>query len=690
VTALDGVSFEAAAGESLGIIGANGSGKSTLLKLLAGIVRPTRGTVSVSGRLAALLELGAGFHPEISGRENVEIAGLLLGLSRREIARRFAEIVRFAGIEDFLDEPVKTYSSGMAVRLGFSIAAHSEPDVLLVDEVLAVGDEAFAHRALERFAELERDGRTLVFVSHDLPLIAERCRRVIWLDRGRIAADGPAAETVARYREHVAAGEGAKRLGGGLGGDRVGSGVAFVSAVQLLDAGGRPAGRVRAGEPLRSRWPSTRRSRWPTSSSGSNRDRLRRGGAGRQHRARGPAAAAVRRRRPRLPRAPVARPRARRLLGRRRDPRARRGALRLPPRRPALRGHVRGRRRRSLEPAADLGVRGRRRVGGGPRRRGNESADAIDVSSRSRGRTSRPRRSRPSSRPSRAAGSRRAPGRSASPRRSPTTWAGATPVPVSSATAGLHVALLALGVGPGDEVVTTPMTFVATLNTIVHCGATPVLADVDAATLQIRAERIEERLTKRTKAIVPVHFAGQPSDLDPIVELAASRGIAVLEDAAHCVGTEYKGRRIGSFATTSVFSFHPNKNMTTGEGGMVVTDDRGVFERASLLKFHGMDREAWKRFAKEGSPRYDVEAPGFKYNMMDIQAALGLGQLARLEGSSPSARGSPPGTKPRSPVCAGSSCRSGRRIRRATRGTSTRRSSTRTGSRSTATASWRS
>jgi dTDP-4-amino-4,6-dideoxygalactose transaminase len=205
-------------------------------------------------------------------------------------------------------------------------------------------------------------------------------------------------------------------------------------------------------------------------------------------------------------------------------------------------------------------------------------------------------------------------------------------VPVSSATAGLHVALLALGVGPGDEFVTTPMTFVATLNTIVHCGASPVLVDVDAATLQIRVERIEERLTKRTKAIVPVHFAGQPSDLDPIVELASSRGVAVLEDAAHAVGTEYKGRRIGSFATTSVFSFHPNKNMTTGEGGMIVTDDRGVFERASLLKFHGMDREAWKRFAKEGSPRYDVEVPGFKYNMMDIQAALGLGQLPRLEG----------------------------------------------------------
>ncbi len=205
-------------------------------------------------------------------------------------------------------------------------------------------------------------------------------------------------------------------------------------------------------------------------------------------------------------------------------------------------------------------------------------------------------------------------------------------VPVSSATAGLHVALLALGVGAGDEVITTPMTFVATLNTIVHTGARPVLADIDAATLNIRVEEIERHLSPRTKAIVPVHYVGQPADLDPIVELAASRGIAVLEDAAHAVGAEYKGRRIGSFPTTSVFSFHPNKNMTTGEGGMVVTEDEAVFEKASLLKFHGMDRESWKRFAKTGSPRYDVAVPGFKYNMMDIQAALGLHQLKRLDG----------------------------------------------------------
>jgi dTDP-4-amino-4,6-dideoxygalactose transaminase len=205
-------------------------------------------------------------------------------------------------------------------------------------------------------------------------------------------------------------------------------------------------------------------------------------------------------------------------------------------------------------------------------------------------------------------------------------------VPVSSATAGLHVALLALGVGPGDEVITTPLTFVATLNTIVQCGAVPVLADIDAATLNVRVEEIEKRVTAKTKVIVPVHYVGQAADLDPILEIAAGRGIAVLEDAAHAVGSEYKGRKIGSFPTTSVFSFHPNKNITTGEGGMVVTDDEAVFEKASLLKFHGMDRESWKRFAKSGSPRYDVALPGFKYNMMDIQAAIGIHQLPRLSG----------------------------------------------------------
>ncbi len=249
VAALDGVSFEVAAGETLGVIGANGSGKSTLLKLLAGIVRPTRGSVEVRGRLAALLELGAGFHPELSGRENVEITGLLLGLTKKEIAARFDDIVRFAGAEEFLDAPVKTYSSGMAVRLGFAIAAHSDPDVLLVDEVLAVGDEAFSHRALEKFSEFERAGRTLVFVSHDLPLVAERCRRVLWLEAGRLRADGPAADTVNRYRERVAESEGRRRLDQARSGARVGSGEAVIESVRLLDGDGRPAGGLRAGAP---------------------------------------------------------------------------------------------------------------------------------------------------------------------------------------------------------------------------------------------------------------------------------------------------------------------------------------------------------------------------------------------------------------------------------------------------------
>ena len=259
VPALTDVSFEVSPGESVGVIGANGSGKSTLLKLLSGILKPTEGRVSVRGRLAALLELGAGFHPEISGRENIAITGLLLGLSKKEIAARFDAIVRFAEVTEFLDAPVKTYSSGMAVRLGFSIAAHSDPDVLLVDEVLAVGDEAFSHRCLEKFAEFERAGRTLVFVSHDLSLVSARCRRAIWLERGRVAFDGPSAETVARYRERVAEQEEGRRLGGppsrpASEGDpvlarRVGSGAVSVESARLLDAAGHPAGRIVSGEP---------------------------------------------------------------------------------------------------------------------------------------------------------------------------------------------------------------------------------------------------------------------------------------------------------------------------------------------------------------------------------------------------------------------------------------------------------
>ena len=251
VRALTDVSFEVAPGETVGIVGPNGSGKSTLLKLLAGIVRPTEGEVEVRGRLAALLELGAGFHPELSGRENVEVAGLLLGLSRKEIAGRFDAIVRFAELEEFLDAPLRTYSSGMAVRLGFSIAAHSDPDVLLVDEVLAVGDEAFAHRSLEKFSEFEKAGKTILLVSHDLPLVAARCRRAIWLDAGRVAADGPAAETVARYRERVAEREGGRRLAPGppSRGESIGSGQARILAARVLDRAGRPAGTLRSGEP---------------------------------------------------------------------------------------------------------------------------------------------------------------------------------------------------------------------------------------------------------------------------------------------------------------------------------------------------------------------------------------------------------------------------------------------------------
>ena len=203
---------------------------------------------------------------------------------------------------------------------------------------------------------------------------------------------------------------------------------------------------------------------------------------------------------------------------------------------------------------------------------------------------------------------------------------------LTSATAGLHLALLALELKPGDEVITTPLTFAATLNVIVLAGAKPVLVDVDPGTFNMDVTRLEAVVTQRTRAIMPVHFAGLPVDLDPLYALAQKHKLRVVEDAAHAIGTEYKGKRLGSFGDTQVFSFHPNKNMTTGEGGCVVTRDDQLAGKIALLRFHGMDREAWNRFGKSGSQHYEIVLPGFKYNMMDIQAALGLHQLPALDG----------------------------------------------------------
>lgn len=202
---------------------------------------------------------------------------------------------------------------------------------------------------------------------------------------------------------------------------------------------------------------------------------------------------------------------------------------------------------------------------------------------------------------------------------------------LSSATAGLHLALEALDLAPGDEVITTPLTFVATINTIVLAGGRPVFVDIDAGTRNMDIEQLAAAIGPRTRAIIPVHFAGLPVDLDPLYALAQKNDIRVIEDAAHAIGTEYKGRRIGAFGDTQVFSFHPNKNMTTGEGGCVTTRDDQLARRVSLLRFHGIDREAWNRFGKSGSQQYSVIAPGYKYNMMDIQAALGIHQLERLD-----------------------------------------------------------
>jgi ABC-type polysaccharide/polyol phosphate transport system ATPase subunit len=202
-SAVRDVTFTVLRGRTLGVIGRNGSGKSTLLKLVAGITKPTTGSVLVNGRISALIELGAGFHPEISGRENVFINGIMLGLTKREVTRRFDEIVDFAEMEDFIDAPVKTYSSGMYMRLGFAVAIHVDPDVLLVDEVLAVGDEGFTHKCLDKFSEFKRRGKTILLVTHSLGLVERFCDEALWMDAGSMKAIGDPKRVVGAYISDV-------------------------------------------------------------------------------------------------------------------------------------------------------------------------------------------------------------------------------------------------------------------------------------------------------------------------------------------------------------------------------------------------------------------------------------------------------------------------------------------------------
>ena len=257
IAALETVDFAVHQGEAFGVIGGNGSGKSTLLKLVAGMLKPTTGRITVAGRVAALIELGAGFHPEISGRENVFINGAVLGLTRKQIERRYADIVEFSGLGDFMEEPVKNYSSGMYVRLGFAVAVNTDPDVLLVDEVLAVGDEAFAHRCLRRIEEFLATGRTLLLVSHSLDLVEGVCDRVLWLDNGRQRLVGEPRRVIDAYRQEVAAREGEEHREARLQRERAGeaevselrwgSREAEILSIRLL-AGGEERYHVTTGE----------------------------------------------------------------------------------------------------------------------------------------------------------------------------------------------------------------------------------------------------------------------------------------------------------------------------------------------------------------------------------------------------------------------------------------------------------
>ncbi len=203
-------------------------------------------------------------------------------------------------------------------------------------------------------------------------------------------------------------------------------------------------------------------------------------------------------------------------------------------------------------------------------------------------------------------------------------------VSLSSGTAGMHLTLMALELNPGDEVITPSMTWGSTINLLMILGLKPVFADIDRQTLMVTPESVRAVLSDKTKAIIPVHFAGAPVDLDPLRELASERGLILIEDAAHALGTRYRGEPIGK-AGTAVFSFHPIKNITTGEGGMVVTDNEGLAEKVRILKFHGLAKDAWQRYSRNGKVQVEIIMPGLKYNLTDIQSSLGLTQLARVD-----------------------------------------------------------
>jgi lipopolysaccharide transport system ATP-binding protein len=255
--ALRDIDFSVARGSTFGLVGHNGSGKSTLLKMLAGIYRPTTGSIRVDGRISALLELGAGFHGELTGRENIYLNGAILGLTRKQIESAMDEIIDFSGIEEFIDSPVKVYSSGMYVRLGFSIAVTVEPEILIVDEIIAVGDEEFQRKCFDHLYELRRQGTTIVLVSHSLPLVADLCDRALWLERGQLMSMGTARDVIDDYLDAVNQKEADARArstgqepaeNGGESTSRIGSGEIRITAVEFLDHNGAEVGFLTSGQ----------------------------------------------------------------------------------------------------------------------------------------------------------------------------------------------------------------------------------------------------------------------------------------------------------------------------------------------------------------------------------------------------------------------------------------------------------
>ncbi len=622
--ALQDINFEIGRGDRVGIIGRNGAGKSTLLKVLSRITEPTTGRISIRGRVASLLEVGTGFHPELTGRENVFLNGAILGMTRVEVRKKFDEIVAFAEVEKFLDTPVKRYSSGMYVRLAFSVAAHLEPEILILDEVLAVGDSQFQKKCLGKMEDVSKnDGRTVLLVSHSMTTVQALANHVIFLSKGKSEGMESVHSGVQKYLYGGAHGSEASFRPNVLNEKSD----AYILSARLLNKKNELSQSFFVYEPIRIEleWMNKAgvtvmpnfmmvsqqgitvmvATDGPVDFDGSKKsskgvylsvfeipENLLNAGDFYIH-------IALDNHSPRICyeyhndvfRFTVIDPMDEFCIARGAIKSVREDAVLWP----ALKMQFFQNRMQKMNiPFFNTHI--------DPSAR-EMILQVLDSTFLSEGKLV----SEFESGLSKELGL-------------------VNPVALNSGTTALHLALVLAGIGEGDEVILSPQTFVASGLVILQQKARPVFADIQYETGNICPLSIKARLSPRTKAIMVVHWGGYPCDMDEIMQIANEHNLTVIEDAAHAIGASYKETPVGAISPLTAFSFQAIKHLTTGDGGALACLDPAHYHKAVTLRWFGIDRNN-SAMSVLGERQYDITEMGYKYHMNDYAAALGIANL---------------------------------------------------------------